>query len=73
MDVIASNELVHFKVAPESEAYRVCTLSELDRIPAPTRTVNPAYPAELARTSRGGHLIPWSSTSTRRAACASPR
>lgn len=57
MDVISYNELVHFKVAPNSEAYNVCTLPQLDHAPAPLRTVNPVYPAELARSSRGGHVL----------------
>ena len=57
MDVISYNELVHFKVAPNSEAYNVCTLPQLDHAPAPLRTVNPVYPSELARSSRGGHVL----------------
>ena len=57
MDVITYNELVHFKVAPDSEAYRACTLSQLDRVPAPLKVVNPVYPNELARSSRGGHVM----------------
>jgi len=56
MDVASFNELIRFSVAPQGEAYRMCSLSELDRVPAPTRTVSPAYPAELARSSRGGHV-----------------
>jgi TonB family protein len=56
MDANSYMELMHFKLSPNSEAYRACTLSELDRIPAATRTVNPVYPAELARSSRGGHV-----------------
>jgi TonB family protein len=57
MDVISYNELVHFKVAPNSEAYNVCTVSQLDRALTPTKTVNPVYPAELARSSHGGHVL----------------
>ena len=57
MDVISYNELVHFKVAPNSEAYSVCTLSQLDRVPAPLKVVSPVYPGELARSSRGGHVV----------------
>jgi TonB family protein len=57
MDVISSNELVHFKVAPDSEAYSACSLSQLDRIPTPTKIVNPVYPSALARSSLGGHIL----------------
>jgi TonB family protein len=56
MDVMLCNELVHFKVAPDSEVYAACTLSELDRIPNPTKVVKPVYPDDLARRSRGGHV-----------------
>lgn len=57
MTPISYNEIVHYKVAPDSEAYTVCTLSRLDRIPNPVTIVNPIYPAELARSSRGGHIM----------------
>jgi len=56
MDVILYNELVHFKIAPNSDVYSACTLSQLDRIPSPTKIVNPVYPKELARSSRGGRV-----------------
>jgi TonB family protein len=56
MDVILYNELVHFKITPNSDVYTACTLSQLDRIPSPTKVVNPVYPKELARTSRGGRV-----------------
>jgi TonB family protein len=56
MDVILYNELVHFKIAPNSDVYTACTLSQLDRIPSPTKVVRPVYPRELARSSRGGHV-----------------
>ncbi|HTU00159.1 MAG TPA: TonB family protein, partial [Candidatus Sulfotelmatobacter sp.] len=56
MDVILYNELVHFKIAPNSDVYSACTLSQLDRIPSPTKVVNPVYPKELARSSHGGHV-----------------
>jgi len=49
-------ELVHFKIAPASEAYSACTLAQLDRIPNPTKIVNPVYPKQLARSSLGGHI-----------------
>lgn len=56
MDVILYNELVHFKIAPNGDVYAACTLSQLDRVPSPTKIVNPVYPKELARTSRGGRV-----------------
>jgi len=49
-------ELVHFKISPDSEAYSACTLAQLDRIPNPTRIVNPVYPNQLARSSLGGRI-----------------
>jgi TonB family protein len=57
LDMISYNELVHFKLAPNSEAYAACTLAKLDRAPVPTKVVNPVYPAQLARSSRGGHVL----------------
>jgi TonB family protein len=56
MDVILYNELVHFKITPNSDVYAACSLSQLDRIPSATKIVNPVYPKELARSSRGGHV-----------------
>ena len=44
-------EIIHFRVAPNSMSYRVCTLSELDRIPVPTKIVKPYYTPEQARRS----------------------
>jgi TonB family protein len=56
MDVILYNELVHFKITPNCDVYSACTLSQLDRVPSPTKIVNPVYPRQLARSSRGGHV-----------------
>jgi TonB family protein len=53
---LSYGELVRFKIAPESEAYSACTLAQLDRIPNPTKIVNPAYPNQLARSSLGGRI-----------------
>jgi TonB family protein len=53
---ITYGELVHFKIAPDSEAYSACTLAQLDRIPNPTKIVNPVYPTQMARSSSGGHI-----------------
>ncbi len=53
---ISYSELVRFKIAPNSMAYSACTLRQLDRIPTPKKIVNPIYPAQLARSSRGGHV-----------------
>jgi TonB family protein len=49
-------EMLEYKLAPLSEAYSACTLAQLDRIPTPTKIVNPQYPGQLARSSRGGHV-----------------
>ena len=49
-------EIIHFRVAPNSLSYRVCTLSELDRIPTPTKIVKPFYTPEQARRSHIRHV-----------------
>jgi TonB family protein len=56
MTIMSYDEMLHLKLAPGSTAFRPCTLGELDRIPNPTKIVNPVYPGELARSSRGGHV-----------------
>lgn len=57
MTALSYGEMLHLKLAPGSTAYSACTLGELDRIPNPTKIVTPVYPSELARTSRGGHVM----------------
>jgi TonB family protein len=44
-------EIIHYRLTPNSQAYRACTLSELDRIPTPTKIVKPVYTEEQARRS----------------------
>lgn len=51
-----SNELVRYKIAPNSTAYSALVPHQLDRIPIPRKIVNPPYPMALARSSRGGHV-----------------
>ena len=53
---LSYTELLRFKIAPDSMAYSACTLSQLDRIPTPKKIVNPIYPHQVARSSRGGHV-----------------
>ncbi|HEY1765189.1 MAG TPA: TonB family protein [Opitutaceae bacterium] len=53
---LSYSEMLHLKLAPGSTAYAACTLSELDRIPTPTKIVSPAYQESLAKSSRGGHV-----------------
>jgi TonB family protein len=55
MSPFSYDEMLLLKLAPGSFAYRACTLRELDRIPTPTKIVNPAYPTRLARGG-GGHV-----------------
>lgn len=55
MTPFSYDEMLHIKLAPGSNAYAACTLGELDRIPNPTKIVNPVYPAQLARGG-GGHV-----------------
>jgi TonB family protein len=56
MTALSYEEMLHLKLAPGSTAFSACTLGELDRIPTPTKIVNPVYPGQLARSSRGGHV-----------------
>jgi len=56
MDVMSYNELVHFKIAQNSDIYSACSLSQLDRAPDPKKLVSPVYPKELARSSGGGRV-----------------
>jgi TonB family protein len=56
MTVLSYEEMLDLRLAPGSTVYRACTLGELDRIPNPTKIVNPVYPNALARSSRGGHV-----------------
>jgi TonB family protein len=57
MTTLEYDEMLHLKLAPGSTSYSACTLGELDRIPTPIKIVNPIYPNELARSSRGGHVM----------------
>jgi TonB family protein len=57
MTSAAFEEMLLLKLAPRSMGYSACSLDELDRIPTPTKIVNPVYPNELARSSRGGHVL----------------
>jgi TonB family protein len=56
MTTFSYEEMLHMKLAPGSTAFSACTLGELDRIPNPTKIVNPVYPDQVARSSRGGHV-----------------
>jgi TonB family protein len=51
-----TTDLRHMRLFPEDMAYSAHTLAQLDRIPIPIRVVNPIYPTELAKSSRGGHV-----------------
>jgi periplasmic protein TonB len=53
MSAFSYEEMMDLKLAPGSFAYRACTLGELDRIPTPTKIVNPTYPTRLARGGGG--------------------
>jgi len=57
MTALSYSEMLHLKLAPGSTAYSACTLGELDKIPVPIKIVNPVYPNELARSSRGGNVL----------------
>ena len=57
MTTLSYSEMLHLKLAPGSAAYRACTLGELDKIPVPIKIVNPVYPNQLARSSRGGNVL----------------
>jgi TonB family protein len=49
-------EIMVFKIAPDLLSYRACTLSELDKIPTPTKIVKPIYTPEQARRSHLAHV-----------------
>jgi TonB family protein len=50
-----ASDIIKYKLSPSGgESYAACTLAQLDRIPTPTKIVNPPYPTQLARSSRGG-------------------
>jgi TonB family protein len=49
-------ELRRFQMAPDSQAFAAVSLGQLDRIPTPSKIVNPIYPTGLARRTRGGHV-----------------
>jgi outer membrane biosynthesis protein TonB len=53
---LSVTELITYKLSPNSQAYAACTMAQLDRIPTPTKIVNPSYPGQLARSSRGGKV-----------------
>lgn len=40
-----------YQMHPDTYAYRVCTLHELDRIPTPSKIVKPVYPPEMTPAS----------------------
>jgi len=52
----SANELFRYMIVPNSAAYSAASPRQLDRTPTPTKIVNPVYPTELARDSRGGHV-----------------
>jgi TonB family protein len=56
LTVFSLPELVHFRLAPDSAAFSACTLSQLDRIPTPTRIVKPSYTPEQARQTHPSHV-----------------
>ncbi len=56
MTALSTSDLIRFKIAPNSMAYSACSLGQLDRIPTPKKVVKPVYPAQLARSSRGGRV-----------------
>jgi TonB family protein len=56
VSALSGAEIIEYKLAPLSQAYAACTLAELDRIPTPNKIVNPVYPPQVARSSRGGRV-----------------
>jgi TonB family protein len=56
VSALSGSEIIKYKLTPDSQAYAACTLAQLDRIPTPTKIVNPSYPTQLARSSRGGKV-----------------
>jgi TonB family protein len=56
LSISSAAAMVHFRVAPDSGAYSVCTLDQLDRIPTPTKIVRPTYTPEQAAHSHVRHV-----------------
>jgi TonB family protein len=56
VSALSGADIIKYKLAPNSQAYAACTLAQLDHIPTPTKIVNPSYPTQLARSSRGGKI-----------------
>lgn len=56
LTVFSVPELIHFRLSPDAAAFSACTLSELDRIPTPTKIVKPVYTPEQARQNHPSHL-----------------
>jgi TonB family protein len=54
VSALSGTDIIKYKLTPNSQAYAACSLAQLDRIPTPTKIVNPSYPTQLARSSRGG-------------------
>ena len=42
-------ELRNYQLRPSAFSYRACRLSELDRIPTPTKVISPVYSADAAK------------------------
>ena len=56
LTVFSVPELIHYRLAPNAAAFSACTLSELDRIPTPTKIVKPSYTPEQARQNHPSHV-----------------
>jgi TonB family protein len=42
-------EMIHYRLIPNAMAFSACTLAELDRIPTPTRIIQPEFEHSLGR------------------------
>jgi TonB family protein len=56
LTVFSVPEMIHYNLAPNAAAFRACALSELDRIPTPTKIVKPSYTPEQARQNHPSHV-----------------
>ncbi|HZZ18142.1 MAG TPA: TonB family protein [Opitutaceae bacterium] len=56
VSALTGSDIIKYKLTPNGQAYSACSLAQLDRIPTPTKIVNPPYPTQLARSSRGGKV-----------------
>ena len=57
VSALESSELIRYRIFPESGGFCAYTLGQLGYVPKATKVFSPAYTPELARSSKGGHVL----------------